>query len=435
MSIQGNLDTMKLPDLLRWAAENSETGVLELERHKVCKRIAFREGRIIGCSSDDPPSRIGQFLLARGKISRENLARALEIQKETRANLGSILQDMGVIEVEEFAYELSAKAEENLFSLFDWNQAVFRFKQNEPEDPWMIAVQLSVEEIIERGTQRADQLDAIRRMFVSSGVVLEHGDVRVPAEVTANGLARGILGTIDGERSIGEVLYHTHASEFLVLKFLVSAVHAGFVRIVGVRESDSQRLTLLDVPRPEPAQPATAEPAIAEPAVAEPATAEPPQDTQPSATRVPAPESTFEEQLELAQHFLAQDEVEAALDVLDDCYEQRPGDEFLGHLIQKAESAFVQACREGDLKNNYVPSQAEDNPLDLSQSPLSPAELFLLGMTEERHTIQTLLWVAPMREVDVYRALARLKQVGVIALHDAGEVELEGKEAPSVGWA
>ena len=117
MSIQGNLATMKLPDLLRWAAENSETGVLELERNKVCKRIVFHEGRVIGCSSDDPPSRIGQFLLARGKITREALAQALEIQKESRVNLGAILQDMGVIEAEELSYELGAKAEENLFSI------------------------------------------------------------------------------------------------------------------------------------------------------------------------------------------------------------------------------------------------------------------------------------------------------------------------------
>ena len=109
MSIQGSLDTMKLQDLLRWAAEHSETGVLELERNKVCKRIALREGRITGCSSDDPPSRIGQFLLARGKITREALAQALEIQKESCVNLGAILQDMGVIEAEELAYELGAK--------------------------------------------------------------------------------------------------------------------------------------------------------------------------------------------------------------------------------------------------------------------------------------------------------------------------------------
>ena len=420
MSIQGNLDTMKLQDILRWAAEQSATGVLELERNKVGKRIAFREGRITGCSSDDPPARIGQFLLARGKITRETLARALEIQEETQATLGSILQDMDVIEAEELAYELGAKAEENLFSLFDWNEAVFRFKPDEPEDPWMLDVHISVEEIIKRGTWRTEQLAAIRRLFISSGVVLEHGDVRTPAEVTANGLVRGILNTIDGERTIGEVLFHTHASEFLVLKFLASAVHSGFIRIAGVRESDKGHTTLLDAE---------------DSGVAKPATAEQADDPPPSTTTVPAPESTFEEQLELAQHFLAQDEVEAALDVLDDCYEQRPGDEFLGHLIQKAESAFLEGCREGDLKNNYVPSRVVGKPLDLSEPPLSSAERFLLGMMDERHAIQTLLWVAPMREIDIYRALARLKKGGVIELQDAGEVDLEGAEAPSVEWA
>ncbi len=472
MSIQGNLNTMKLPDLLRWAAEQSATGVLEVERNKVCKRIAFREGRITKCSSDDPPSRIGQFLLARGKISREELAQALRVQTETQVALGAILQDMGVLEAEELAYELGAKAEENLFSLFDWTEAVFRFKTDEPEDPWMLDVRMSVEEIIERGTQRSEQLEAIRRLFVGSGVVLEHGDVRVPPEVTANGLARGIMATIDGERTIGEVLYHAHASEFLVLKFLVSAVHAGFVKIAGVRETNDQQSTLLDAPRAEPAppQPVTAGPA-AEPAPIEPRQAEPagdeavaaaqpqpeppraaveePQDesavevaTSDERNEAPempappaaAPESTFEEQLELAQHFLAQDEVEAALDVLDDCYDARPGEEFLGHLIQKAETAFLKHCREGAFKSSCVPSKVIAQ-IDLSQSPLSPAELYLLGMTTEGHAIQTLLWIAPMREIDVYRGLARLLKAGVIELRDGGDVDLEGEKAPAIEWA
>jgi hypothetical protein len=431
MSIQGNLNTMKLPDLLRWAVEHSETGVLEIEHNKVCKRIAFREGRITGCSSDDPPSRIGQFLLARGKITRDDLAKALEFQKESRSNLGSILQDMGVIEAEEFAYELSAKAEENLFSLFDWKEAVFRFNRDEPEDPWMIDVHMPIDEIIERGTLRSEQIDAIRGMFVSSGVVLEHGDVRVPSEVTANGLARGILGTIDGERTIGEVLYHSHASEFLVLKFLVSAVQAGFVRIDGVREFVKQRSTLLDAERAVTPKPQAVEPAP-ESVAPSPEANEPIADTPPVAA---APESTFEEQLELAQHFLSQGQIEPALDVLDDCYNERPGDEFLGHLIQKAESAFLVACREGDLKSSFVPSRTPGTAVEVSETPLPSAELFLLGMMGDGHTIQTLLWVAPMREIDIYRALAHLKASGMIELRDAGELNLEGAEAPVVGWA
>ena len=47
MSIQGNLETMSLQAILRWAEEHGETGVFELERNKVCKRIAFRNGEIV----------------------------------------------------------------------------------------------------------------------------------------------------------------------------------------------------------------------------------------------------------------------------------------------------------------------------------------------------------------------------------------------------
>jgi len=421
MSFQGDLDTMSLQALLRWVVDDSETGVLELERNKVCKRIAFREGRIIGCSSDDPPSRIGQFLLARGRISSEGLAKALDIQTKTGAPLGAILQDMGVIEAEELAYQLGAKAEETLFSLFDWNNAVFRFKPGEPEDPWLIGVQMDIDEVLERGAQRSEQLEPIRQLFVSSGVVLEHGEVPVPADVMESGLARGVLRTIDGERTIGEVLFHAHASEFVVLKFLASAVNSGIVNIVAVREIDPHQPTLLDI-------------------AAAPArnTAEVPErveDPDPQANEVPVPESTFEERLELAQHFLAKDEVADALDVLDNCYEERPGDEFLAHLTQKAEFLFVQHCREGDLQGNYVPTRVPGKTMSLDETPFSSAERFLLGMMGEKQPIQTLLWIAPMREIDIYRALARMKNAGVIELDDSGEIDLQGTAAPTVEWA
>jgi len=422
MSIQGNLQTMSLEAILRWAAEHAETGVFELERNKVCKRIAFRNGEIIGCTSDDPPARIGQFLLARGKISRESLAEALRVQSETGKALGTILQDMGEIEAEELAYELSAKAEENIFSLFDWKEAVFRFKQGEPDDPWLLDFHATVDDVLKRGLQRVDQLDAIRRLFISSGVILEHGLTQVPPPVMASGLARRIMASIDGEKTIGEILLHAHASEFLVLKFLASAVHSGFISIVSVGAVDSQHPTLLDVVRDRDAASDVEHQAQTS-------------EQQEFATTVPAPKSSFEEKVELAQHFLIQNETEAALDVLDECYEERPGDEYLGHMIQKAEMAFISQCRDGEFRGRYVPVRVETRDMEVDESPFSVGERFLIDMVGDGHTIQTLLWVAPMREVDVYRALIRMKNAAVIELLDEGDVDLEGTAAPRVEWA
>ena len=64
MGINGQLSTMSLTDLLKWASLNQKTGVLEIERNKVRKEITFRQGRIVGCYSNEPSAKLGQFLLS-----------------------------------------------------------------------------------------------------------------------------------------------------------------------------------------------------------------------------------------------------------------------------------------------------------------------------------------------------------------------------------
>lgn len=150
MSFYGKLSTMSLPDLLQWASANRRTGILELERNKICRRIAFREGQIVACSSDDPPALLGQFLLSRGKITGDNLRDALGRQAASGDNLGAILQEMGLLTRKEIDSQVAAKAEENIYGLFDWTDAVFRFLENAPLNRHTIEVNLSVEDILIR---------------------------------------------------------------------------------------------------------------------------------------------------------------------------------------------------------------------------------------------------------------------------------------------
>ena len=81
--------------MAQWVAANEKTGMLELERNKIRKQIYFRSGRIVGCSSDDPSTRIGQFLISRGKISERTLQYALEQQKQNGRGVTDILVEMG----------------------------------------------------------------------------------------------------------------------------------------------------------------------------------------------------------------------------------------------------------------------------------------------------------------------------------------------------
>ena len=239
MSVYGNLRSMSLPDLLQWASVNKKTGVLELERNKICKRISFRNGRIVACSSDDPPSRLGQFLLSRGKVTKEQLREALARQESTGENLGMIFQEMGVLTHTDVEAHVAAKAEENIYGLFDWTDAVFRFHEDAAHDPFIIEVDLAVQDVVLKGIQRFDDLQRLRDVFTSSGIVLARSDKPTPPEVGTSAMAKRVLESVNGKRTLAEILLHAHASEFLVLKFLYSLLRNGVVQITEVRSSRS----------------------------------------------------------------------------------------------------------------------------------------------------------------------------------------------------
>ena len=422
MSVYGNVRTMTLPDLLQWASVNKKTGVLELEWNQICKRISFREGRIVACSSDDPPSRLGQFLLSRGKISKEQLREALTKQETSSKNLGLIFQDMGILTREEIEAHVAAKAEENIYGLFDWADAEFRFHENAGHDPFIIEVELGVQDVVLHGIQRFDELQRIRDVFSSSGIVLQTTDKPTPNEIVSSPMARRVLASVDGRRTLAAILLHAHASEFLVLKFLYTLLRKGVVSIIEVREADVHSRTLLDLCDPD-------SPVLGE--------VETERVRPPVMTDQQAPAESKRD-VETALQCMARGDYGRALDILDELYKAQPDDVRLRQLVLKAEAGFLESARAQAFGPEKIPV-----PLDAAKDPtgadLKPTDQFLLTMLDGKADIKSVVWLAPLREIDVLQALQRMLDAGLIELRDPdGSTPAEtadGEEPRNVQWS
>jgi hypothetical protein len=421
MSVYGNVRTMSLPDLLQWASVNKKTGVLELERNQICKRISFREGRIVACSSDDPPSRLGQFLLSRGKVTKEQLREALTQQETSSKNLGLIFQDMGILTREDIEAHVAAKAEETIYGLFDWADAEFRFHEKVGHDPFIIEVDLGVQDVVLHGIQRFDELQRIRDVFTSSGIVLATTDKPTPNEIVSSPMARRVLASVDGRRTLAEILLHAHASEFLVLKFLYTLLRKGIVSIIEVREADIHSMTLLDLAEAEPTVPALK-----------------------TTERLNPPVMTDQQahvhgnrDVETALQCMARGDYERALDILNELYRAEPDDTRLRQLVLKAEAGFIESARAQAFGPEKIPV-----PLAAAAGPsgaqLKPTDQFLLTMLDGKADIKSVVWLAPLREVDVLQALQRMVDAGLIELRDPGDTssaQEDGKQPRNVQWS
>jgi hypothetical protein len=418
MPVYGDLRTVSLSDLLRWASRNEKTGVLEVERNAISRRVEFRKGWVGSCSSNDPSARLGQYLLSRGRVNETQLHHLLMLQRVTEKRLGLLLVDMNILTRSELATVVASKAQEIIRGLFDWDDAFFRFDDGATLDPDQIEVNLSVEELITEGEKRRDTLREIRGAFESSGTVLERTDLEVPEEILESRMMRRVLDAIDGRRTVAEILLHTRASEFLVLSFLHQLFVRGMVTVRDVRPIPTDHTSLLDrdghttdSPLRSPLAPGEIDRALANMDLA--------------TGMIDGPDLDLE--IDTAQKLIEQEEYEAAIELLRWTCREHATD-YVRRLLSRAETSFVQSVRADDAFVSKIPVLLKDRQLLLEQQP-SPEESFLLTLIDGTTDVQSILWLAPLREVDVFIGLRRMVRKNLIELAAPEPVEDELEKA------
>ena len=410
MTMLGSLRTMPLTDLLQWLGTSRKTGTLFLERNQVVKQIVFREGRVVACSSDDPPELLGHFLVHHGKITEELLQQALARQATVREHLGKILLEMKALTLEDLKRVLEAKAEETIYGLFDWEEAEFRFDEEAEPSPHIFPIQLEVEDILLRGLKRFDEMKRIRKVFHDPGIVLRKTDHQPPSGVFQNRTARGIYELITGERTVAEILLHAHGSEYLVTKFLFELFRNGMVEIAEVRQIVAGTL-------PGSALPIEGGAAPAHPPESSPGT-EPADGTKVSASAPHQSLASPEAELEAARALMGRGEFEGALEILNAQYRTHPGEESLRRLVAEAEAAFIEKAYRYFVPPHKIPVLRRPAE-SLTGEALSPVEFFLLSRFNGTWDVRSIIQIAPIREVEALRTLKRLREKGYIDLKDA----------------
>jgi len=409
MSLVGTLNTMPLADLLQWVGSSRRTGTLHVELDKVVKEIYFREGEIVGCSSDDPPELLGQFLIGRGRITERQLLEGLAEQEASRKYLGTILVERGALRAEELSSHLTAKAEETILSLFDWPAARFRFQDGAGPETHAFPVRLGVEEVLLRGVQRFDEMQRIRQVLNHPALVLRPTDTPPPAAVLDHPAARSVYEAADGERTLADVRLHVRGSEYFVYRCLFELLRSGHLAVAGTTRIQ---------PDPAQARPqATPTLVLTEPEDTD-RPSEPAPRPRPAAARAPGADSpTIEKRLQRVRRAMSTGDAESALGILDRLYEELPGDDALRRLILEAEAAFVEKSY-----RHYLPARKLvhlTRPIEeLTGRPFSPKEFFLISRIDGTWDVKSIVQLAPLREADTLRTLKRLREAGVIDLRD-----------------
>jgi len=229
MALEGTIRDFGLADIFQLIALQKKTGVLTLESKDNTINIYFNEGMILYADvlREWEGDRLGRILEKAGKITREQLERALEIKKETDHRLGYILIKEDLINKRDLSEALQRQMEKLIFHLFRWKDGTYRFiPKKVPYDEETITP-IDTEYILMEGMRILDEWPLIEKRIPSFDIVFKKTDKKGDVEVSEED--RIVYGLVDGESDVGIIIDSSGIGEVETCKSLIRLMDSGLI--------------------------------------------------------------------------------------------------------------------------------------------------------------------------------------------------------------
>lgn len=183
MALAGTLKDFSLADIFQLIALQKKTGYLTLRNPADVVTVTFMEGTVVGAESLNKriEDRLGHVLVKTGRITKEELAKALEIQKETLQRLGYILVAEKFVDPQSLRAALSIQMQQTIFRLFRWKDGDYNFEPRDSVEYDRENVSpMAAESILMEGIRMLDEWPLIEKKIPSFDRVFEKIPLPVP---------------------------------------------------------------------------------------------------------------------------------------------------------------------------------------------------------------------------------------------------------------
>jgi tetratricopeptide (TPR) repeat protein len=244
MAIKGSLKEASLPDVIQLLFLGRRTGCLALADRHNFGTIYFDEGHIVYATIVNRRDRLGDLLLASGRISQDQLTAAIEQQRGDRdRKLGEILVELGALGRSELEQYIRHQIEEAVYYLFTWSSGTFNFEAGVRPEREDFLVRLNPEGLLLEGARRVDEWSLIEKKIPSFDIIFSVD--RTHLGESAPELSpeqQRLIPLLDGTRDVQQVFDRSGLMEFDAGKALFGLITAGFAHRVGTSEVTAPRV-------------------------------------------------------------------------------------------------------------------------------------------------------------------------------------------------
>ncbi len=235
MAIRGSLKEASVPDVLQLLALGQKTGCLSIIDRSNIAHVYFDRGDICYASIVNRRDRLGDILVKNGKLTQEQLNRAIEAQAKQRdKRLGELLIEQGAITREDLEHFMRIQIEEAVYFLFTWTQGTFNFEADVVPERQDVLVSINPQSLLLEGARRVDEWGLIAKKIPSLNLIFSVDQERVKTALKELTEAqKRIAPLLDGTRDVAQVIEDSGLGEFEVGKALYGLITAGLAHRSG----------------------------------------------------------------------------------------------------------------------------------------------------------------------------------------------------------
>jgi CheY-like chemotaxis protein len=233
--LSGDLGSISIAEILQLLDQQKKTGALTL--HHMAKRVTLfmRDGSLDFASYSGLPEAflLGRYLADHGQVDRVRIEDYVrDSQREARV-LGEHLVKEGLLESPALTEALKRQTSELLYEVVRWRTGRFRFVERaESELSNQARLGLHTAGLVMEGFRRVDEWRLIEDSFDFSDVLfcdaLGIANFRDQQGLTAEELR--VLGAIDGETTVGEILDGLGGTSFENCKTLYRLLNVRLIK-------------------------------------------------------------------------------------------------------------------------------------------------------------------------------------------------------------
>jgi CheY-like chemotaxis protein len=168
--MEGSFEELPLPQLLHHLHGLRASGVLLLSSGKKRKAVQLRDGYPVAVKSNLVDECLGNLLMSRGRLDRDQFSESLARMKQGEGSQGEILVAMQILDEAEIAGVLCQQAHEKIFEIFEWKVGRFKLERGKRlQGGNALPAECSPAELILEGVRKRFPLSVVDRHLKQSG--------------------------------------------------------------------------------------------------------------------------------------------------------------------------------------------------------------------------------------------------------------------------